>query len=452
LHVRLERPRGYRQPAISPSVTRPASALPAREPRSSGILLHPTSLPGGTLGVEARRFVDWLAAAGQSWWQVLPLGPPDEHGSPYASPSAFAGWDGFLSAPRARVTRSERQELQARHGYWLDDWVGYAGGAALDAQVRFEREWQAVRRYASSRGVRVIGDLPLYVAAGSADVLAHPELFELACTTGAPPDYFSDTGQLWGNPCFDWRAHRAEGYRWWIERLRRALQLADVVRLDHFRGFVAYWAVPAGARTAAGGTWRRGPGRDLFTAAEAELGRLRVIAEDLGVVTPPVERLRGLIRAPGMRVLQFGFESDRSRNALSRHPEDCVAYTGTHDNDPLAAWWDSASARVRARASKQLAEAEIDASAPHWALVELAFTSRAHVAVAQLQDVLGLGAEARMNRPGSVAGNWSWRLGRNQLTDETASRLRLVTATTGRLPRARAGTAARRSRRPSARR
>ena len=432
-------------------MSRPASAASARQPRTSGILLHPTSLPGGKLGAEARRFVDWLVAAGQSWWQVLPLGPPDEHGSPYASASAFAGWEGFLSAPRARVTAAERQVLRARHAYWLDDWARHAGGDALDAQVRFEREWQAVRRYASSRGVRVIGDLPLYVAAGSADVVAHPELFDLECSTGAPPDYFTDTGQLWGNPCFDWRAHRAEGYRWWTERLRRAFQLADVVRLDHFRGFVAYWAVPAGARTAAEGTWRRGPGLDLFAAAEVELRRLPVIAEDLGVVTPPVERLRGLLGAPGMRVLQFGFESRRSRNALSRHPEHCVAYTGTHDNDPLAAWWDSASASVRATATKQLAEAGIEASEPHWALVELAFTSRARIAVAQLQDVLGLGPEARMNRPGSVAGNWSWRLEPGQLTDETASRLRLLTARTGRLARAPARRAARRSRRPSAR-
>lgn len=431
---------------------RPAEAPPARQPRSSGVLLHLTSLPGAKLGANARRFVDWLAAAGQSWWQVLPLGPPDEHGSPYASASAFAGWEGFLSAPRARVTRAERQELRVRHAYWLDDWACYAGGNALDDQVRFEREWQDVRRYASSRGVRVIGDLPLYVAARSADVVSHPDLFDFEHITGAPPDYFTETGQLWGNPCFDWRAHRAEGYRWWIERLRRALDLADVVRLDHFRGFVAYWAVPADARRAAEGTWRRGPGLDFFAAVEAELGRLQVIAEDLGVVTPPVDRLRDLLGAPGMRVLQFGFESRRSRNALSRHPEHCVAYTGTHDNDPLAAWWDSASAPVRARVAEQLAEAGIDASPPHWALVELAFTSRARIAVAQLQDVLGLGPDARMNRPGSVACNWSWRLEPGQLTDETASRLRLVTARTGRLPRARARRAARRSRRPSARR
>jgi 4-alpha-glucanotransferase len=210
--------------------------------------------------------------------------------------------------------------------------------------------------------------------------------------------------------------------------------------------------VPEGARTAARGRWRRGPGRDFFRATTRELGRLSVMAEDLGVITPAVDRLREEIGAPGMRVLQFGLESARGRNAVSRHPEHCVAYTGTHDNDPLAAWWESAPAAARASAAKQLAQAEIDAKEPHWALLELAFTSRARIAIAQLQDVLGLGPDARMNRPGSATGNWTWRLARGQLTDETARRLRQVTARTGRLPRAWAGTSARRSRRPSARR
>jgi 4-alpha-glucanotransferase len=423
----------------------------APQPRSSGVLLHPTSLPDGSLGDEARRFVDWLAAAGQTWWQVLPLGPPDARGSPYASASAFAGWAGLLSEPQARVARAEREELRARHAYWLDGWVEHAGPGALDDQVRFEREWQAVRRYARSRGVRLIGDLPLYVAARSADVEAHPELFDFGCVAGVPPDYFSETGQLWGNPCFDWPAHRAEGYRWWTERLRRAFGLADLVRIDHFRGLVAYWAVPAAAHMAAAGRWRRGPGFGLFRAAEAALGPLPVVAEDLGVVTPAVDRLRIGIGALGMRVVQFGLESPRGRNALRRHPENCVVYTGTHDNDPLAAWWSTAPPAARANAVVELADAGIDTAEPHWALIELAFTSRARIAVAQLQDVLGLGPESRMNRPGSTEGNWSWRLEPRQLTDETATRLRLVTARSGRLPRARAGRAARRSRRPSAR-
>jgi 4-alpha-glucanotransferase len=433
---------------------RDSSTRSRRYPRSSGVLLHPTSLPSGRLGGEARRFVDWLVAAGQAWWQVLPLGPPDEHGSPYASASAFAGWEGLLAAPRARVSRPERRELLERHAYWIEDWADYAGGNAVDDQVRFEREWEALRQYARSRGVRIIGDLPLYVAAGSADVAAHPELFDFELVAAVPPDYFSKTGQLWGNPCFDWHAHRAEGYRWWSERLRRAFQLADAVRLDHFRGFVAYWAVPAGARTAASGRWHRGPGLDLFRAVEAEVRALPVIAEDLGVITPPVDRLRAAIRAPGMRVLQFGFTSRRSRNALARHPEHCVVYTGTHDNDPLAAWWESLPTEIRARVASELARAGVEASAPEWALLELAFTSRARVAIVQMQDVLGLGSGARMNRPGSMAGNWSWQLEPGQLTDELASRLRLVTRKSGRLPRrrAQAGRGVRRSRSPSARR
>lgn len=433
---------------------RDTSSRSPRYPRSSGVLLHPTSLPDGRLGAEARHFVDWLVAAGQSWWQVLPLGSPDAHGSPYASPSAFAGWEGLLSAPRARVTPAERRDFRERHRYWIDDWIAYAGGGALDGQIRFEREWQALRAYAGSRGVRIIGDLPLYVADGSADIAAHPELFDFERIAGVPPDYFTATGQLWGNPCFDWRAHRAEAYRWWIERLRRALQLTDVVRLDHFRAFVAYWAAPVGARSAAAGRWRRGPGLELFRALEAELGRLPVIAEDLGVITPPVDRLRAAIGAPGMRVLQFGYEGRRSRNALPQHPEHCFVYTGTHDNEPLAAWWESAPAAVRARATSELERAGIEASPPEWGLIEFAFTSPARVAIVQMQDVLGLGSEARMNRPGSVAGNWSWRLEPGQLSDELATRLRLVTRKTGRLPhpRARAGRGVRRSRSPSARR
>jgi 4-alpha-glucanotransferase len=434
-------------PAISASVIRRTQLT-----RSSGVLLHPTSLPGGRLGAEARRFVDWLAAAGQSWWQVLPLGPPDAHGSPYASASAFAGSPRLLSAPHARVTAAERCEFRVRHAYWIDDWALHAGGAALDDQIRFEREWHTLRRYAASRGIRLVGDLPLYVADDSADVTSHPELFDQDEIAGVPPDYFSETGQLWGHPCFDWRAHRVEGYRWWIERLRRAFQLTDVVRLDHFRGFVAYWAVPAGARTAAEGRWRRGPGVELFRTAEAELGRLPVVAEDLGIITPPVDRLRTAIGAPGMRVLQFGFSNRDDRNAVSRHPEHCVVYTGTHDNDPLAAWWRSAPQPLRTAAATELARAGVDAADPVWALIELAFRSRANVAVVQAQDVLGLGSEARMNRPGTVEGNWSWQLEHGQLSDGLARRLRRVTEKTARLPRGRVGRGARRSRRPSARR
>ena len=215
--------------------------------RSSGVLLHPTSLPGGRLGEEAYRFVDWLAEAGQSWWEVLPLGPPDEHGSPYRTRSAFAGWTGLLAEPRAPVSADELEDFVARHPYWAGDWVAYEGTGALAGQVRFEREWSALRDYAASKGVRVFGDLPIYVSEAGADLASHPELFETRVVSGAPPDDFSRTGQLWGNPVYRWQAARAEGFRWWTERFRRTFELVDLTRIDHFRGFVSYWAVPARA-------------------------------------------------------------------------------------------------------------------------------------------------------------------------------------------------------------
>jgi 4-alpha-glucanotransferase len=216
--------------------------------RSSGILLHPTSLPNGVLDEHAYRFVDWLASAGQRWWQVLPLGPPDSTGSPYASPSAFAGSPQLLADPEAPVSAAELDAFRTRHAYWLDDWVAYGGSA--DDQVRFEREWQTLRRYAAKRRVRIFGDMPIYVAPGGADHVAHPGLFQRGVVAGVPPDAFSRTGQLWGSPLYDWPAMRKDGYRWWTERFRRAFTLADLMRIDHFRGFVAYWAVPQRARTA----------------------------------------------------------------------------------------------------------------------------------------------------------------------------------------------------------
>jgi 4-alpha-glucanotransferase len=220
-------------------------------PRSSGVQLHLTSLPGGRLGPEAYRFVDWLAAAGQTWWQMLPLGPPDRYGSPYKSRSAFAAWPGFLASPRARVTAPSVSAFREREAYWAVDWERFSGRGALADQVRFEREWDALRRYAGSCGVRLFGDVAIYVAPGSADHRAHPDLFRSGVVAGAPPDAFSDDGQLWGNPVYDWPAMRRHGYRWWVERARRTRAHFDLVRLDHFRGFVSYWAVPAGARTAA---------------------------------------------------------------------------------------------------------------------------------------------------------------------------------------------------------
>ena len=236
--------------------------------RSAGVQLHLTSLPGGRLGRDAYRFVDWLAAAGQTWWQVLPLGPPDRYRSPYKSRSAFAAWPGFLADPRARVSRAEVLDFRERHAYWVEDWVRFGGQGGFADQVRFEREWGALRAYAADRGVRLFGDVAIYVAPGSIDHRAHPELFRDGAVAGAPPDAYSETGQLWGNPLYDWPAMRRRRYRWWVERIRRTLSLFDLARIDHFRGFVAYWAVPADAATAVGGRWQRGPGRAVFDAVD----------------------------------------------------------------------------------------------------------------------------------------------------------------------------------------
>lgn len=391
------------------------------------MLLHPTSLPGGRLGDEAYRFVDWLAAAGQSWWQVLPLGPPDEHGSPYRARSAFATWTGLLADPRAPVSADELEDFLARHPYWAGEWTAFAGRGAIAGQVRFQREWSALRRYAAGKGVRIFGDLPIYVSDEGADLAAHPELFETRVVAGAPPDSFSRTGQLWGNPVYRWDVARAEGYRWWIERLRRTSELFDLTRLDHFRGFVSYWAVPARAKTATNGRWLRGPGFELFEAAERELGELALVAEDLGNITPAVYALRDRLGLPGMVVMQFGFDGSRSSpHRLENHPENAVVYTGTHDHDTAVGWWRSLPARTR-RASG------LDPSDPAWSLIATALSSRARLAIVPAQDVLSLESDARLNTPGRTDGNWRWRLRRGQLTDELAARLRRATASADRL-------------------
>jgi len=393
--------------------------------RASGILLHPTSLPNGVLDDHAYRFVDWLADAGQAWWQVLPLGPPEGiTGSPYMSPSAFAGSPALIAGPEAPVSPQEADAFRTRHTYWIDDWVAHGG--SLEDQVRFEREWQALRAYAAERGVRVFGDMPIYVADGSADHRAHPALFQEGAVAGVPPDSFAKTGQLWGNPLYDWSAMRADGYRWWIERFRRALGLVDLTRVDHFRGFVAYWAVPAGNTTAVNGKWRRGPGADLFHAIEHELGPLPVVAEDLGVITEPVVRLRHELGYPGMVVLQFGLGRDPSNPHLpANHDEHSVAYTGTHDNDTTRGWWESLPEADRAWS-------ELDPVDPAWSLIEAAWSSRAALAIAPLQDVLDLGNEARMNLPGTEHGNWQWRFSPGDLTRERAERLRALTSSSRR--------------------
>lgn len=382
-------------------------------PRSSGVQLHVTSLPDGRLGPSAYGWVDWLAEAGQTWWQVLPLGPPDEHRSPYKSASAFAAWHGLLAEPDAPVDPEEVAAFRERHAFWLEGWEAYGG--SVEDQVRFEREWLALRRYANERGVKLYGDVPIYVAPGSADHVSWPELFRSGEQAGVPPDMYTADGQLWGNPIYDWPAMQRRGYRWWIERLRRTFELFDVTRVDHFRGFTAYWVVAADAQNARGGRWRRGPGGAPFRAAERALGPLPVIAEDLGDITPPVTRLRESLGFPGMVVIQFGFDDARSVHAIPNHPEHAVVYGSTHDSDTLAGW----------AASNGRAES-------HWELIELTFSSRASLAMIQAQDVLGLGTEARMNMPGKEGGNWGWKLEPGQLTAEHARRLREITRDAGR--------------------
>ena len=386
--------------------------------RSAGILLHPTSLPTGKLDRDAYRFVDWLAAAGQSWWQVLPIGPPDEFGSPYRSPSAFAASPQLLARPDARVTAGEVEDFVARHPFWTGGWARFAGADALADQVRFEREWGTLRDYAAERGVRLIGDLPIYVSDGGADHDSWPELFAHGEVAGAPPDALSASGQRWGNPLYDWPVNRATGFRWWRERFRRTFELFDLCRIDHFRGFVSYWAVPARNSTAKRGHWRPGPGAELFHAVERELGALPLIAEDLGHITPPVLRLRDELGLPGMVVLLWAFRRARGNpHALENHRRRSVAYTSTHDTDTVVGWF----AGLRPR---QQAATGLDPRAPHWGLIELAYSSRAALAIIPAQDVLGLGSDARMNRPGRTDGNWRWRLERGALTPALARRLR----------------------------
>ncbi len=375
-------------------------------PRSSGVQLHITSLPGGRLGAEAYRFVDWLAAAGQSWWQVLPLGPPDRYRSPYKSSSAFAAWRGLLADPRAPVSSSEIASFRERQAFWIGDWERFAGRGAVADQVRFDREWGALRAYAEQRGVRILGDVAIYVSPGGCDHRLHPELFQSGLVAGAPPDAYSRAGQLWGNPLYDWPALQRRGYRWWVERVRRTLDLFDLARIDHFRGLVAYWAVPAGARTAIGGTWKRGPGIALFRALERSLGgSLPLVAEDLGVITEPVERLRRQVGLPGMLVIQFGMDPDqpRSIHRLANHTADRVVYTSTHDQDTARGWLESLSERRRAFVDSEITRLGFtDRRRPWWGLIRYVFSSPAQIAMIQAQDALGLGSEARMNAPGSA--------------------------------------------------
>jgi 4-alpha-glucanotransferase len=494
--------------------------------RASGILLHPTSLPSrwgiGDLGDSAYAFVDFLAAAGQQIWQVMPLGPTGYGDSPYQSFSSFAGNPLLISPDRllavgllaeqdtadapnfshehvdygavipykqellrrsfarfqqeaAVEARQEFEHFRAGQAHWLDDYALFAalkaahGGAAWNswpeplkrrepgaiaearaavvageyalqtyAQWLFYRQWGELRRYANERGVTIVGDIPIFVAYDSADVWANPELFFLdesgspTVIAGVPPDYFSATGQRWGNPLFRWDVLAANGYAWWIERVRAVLGLVDIVRLDHFRGFAAYWEVPAEEETAIHGRWVPGPGAALFSALERELGQLPIIAEDLGVITPDVEELRDGFGFPGMKVLQFGFGGTGTDPYLPHnHIQNCVVYTGTHDNDTTVGWWKAASLEERTFTQLYLGR---DGSDIAWDLIRVALASVADMAVVPMQDLYSLDTKARMNMPGRLGGNWGWRYTPEMLHPDVAERLRLLAQLYGRLP------------------
>ncbi|HUN89742.1 MAG TPA: 4-alpha-glucanotransferase [Terriglobales bacterium] len=496
-------------------------------PRSSGVLLHPTSLPGpyglGDFGPEAYRFVEFLHAAGQKLWQVLPLNPTGYGDSPFQCFSASAGnpllisleklvEQGWLSredlrtlpmfpvesvdygmailfkmpllrkaalACRVHASKEQRQGFErfcSEHCDWLDDfalfmalkqvhamaaWTHWPEDIArrepeaverwskelaseIEAQKFFQfaffQQWRELREYGRERQIRIIGDIPIYVAHDSADVWSNRQFFllnekgEPERVSGVPPDYFSTTGQLWGNPIYNWPRLKQTGYKWWVERLRAALRLYDFVRIDHFRGFEAYWEVPANEITAEHGRWVKGPGRELFAILRQELGDLPIIAENLGVITPEVEAIRHEFGFPGMAILQFAFGTDPQAPTFKPHNyvREMVAYTGTHDNDTVVGWWNSSGTSDSTRTSEDVEKEHAYARAYldfkdgpiNWILIRGIQNSVANTAIQPMQDILGLGNEARMNFPGTASGNWRWRMRPEALTQEIAGRLK----------------------------
>jgi 4-alpha-glucanotransferase len=452
--------------------------LPVLDRRRAGVLLHPSALPGerGVLGSAARAFIDWLADAGCSVWQLLPLGPVGEEGSPYWVRSDFAGNAALIDRDEAADPARERgacEDFCAAEAHWLEDYVLFAAlsraqanapwwtwseglrrrapGALAAARARlavelqalrvaqwqFARQWGALRAYARTRGVRLFGDLPIYIAPDSVATWAQPGQFQLDATgrpaalAGVPPDYFSADGQLWGNPLYDWQQAQRDGFAFWRARFAAQLARFDLVRIDHFRGLAGYWSVPAGAATARAGAWQPAPGLALLAALRGAADSLPVVAEDLGVITPDVDALRLQFALPGMRVLQFGFDgSPRNPHLAYNYTRDTVAYTGTHDNDTTAGWFASLDASTAARVALFLGPGT--QPEPHWAATRALLASVALLAVVPLQDILGLGSEARFNVPGTVAGNWGWRAAAMP-GPAAAARLRELVSVFGRL-------------------
>jgi len=490
--------------------------------RASGILLHPTSLPGGhgigDLGDWAFRFADFLADSGQKLWQILPLGPPAEANSPYKACSSMAGnpllisldrleKDGLLaradldaapSLPAASVDfdavagfkwpllgkaahafsarkpaglAGEYERFCSVNKFWLDRFADFAalrdeyggklwtrweqsrkpdpGRVALHKYVQFEfhRQWQSLKEYCHSRGIRLIGDLPIFVAHDSADVWANPELFDLdeqgnpRAVAGVPPDYFSANGQLWGNPLYRWDVMERAGYRWWIDRIRCMLAQTDWVRIDHFRGFEKFYQIPAGSTTAANGHWADGPGDRIFAVLAQEFGTLPFIAEDLGWITHEVLALRDRWGFPGMRVLQFAFVNDSPQDLFKpgNYVPNCVAYTGTHDNDTALGWFQAVQGpaqnaeEMRAERARAIRYLNSDGAEIHWDFINAVIASVADFAIFPLQDVLGLGSEARMNVPSRPENNWHWRFLPEQLKPESGTRLLELSRRYGRI-------------------
>jgi 4-alpha-glucanotransferase len=487
--------------------------------RASGVLLHPTSLPSdhgiGDLGPNAFHFVDLIANAKQTYWQILPLGPTGWGDSPYSSYSAFAGntllispeqmlADRFLDELPAAVGSADRvdygavyesktamlgqafskwdgaetdefKEFAEDNAFWLDDYALYRAiklshgqkpwfewddalklrdPAALErastdlsegilaekfSQFLFFKQWSALKAHANSNGVRIVGDIPIFVALDSADVWRHREQFKLnedgsaRVVSGVPPDYFSKTGQLWGNPIYDWDAMRDDGFTWWIERTRQMMKTADVIRVDHFKGFDSAWEVPGGDSTAEHGEWVEARGEELFRALSEAFGSpLPFWAEDLGFMTPEAYQLRDDFGFPGMRILQFAFGGDARNEALPHnYINNSIVYTGTHDNDTVVGWWNSLPEDDPARAycMKYL---KTEGSEINWDLIRAAWASVADVAIVPLQDVLGLDNEARMNLPASTDGNWKWRFRDGDMTEEIVTRLGEMTEVYGR--------------------
>ncbi|MFP5409672.1 MAG: 4-alpha-glucanotransferase [Gammaproteobacteria bacterium] len=415
--------------------------------RRAGLLLHPTSLPSGTLA-DAERWLDFLQAAGFGVWQMLPLGVPLAGRSPYQCASAFAVHPGLFPAGPVDVTGFAA--WRNRQAHWLTDYARFMilrdlhgnvpwtewpvpvrdrapqALAAFDAahadalravqieQYRVATAWQGIRAQAAARGIRLFGDMPIFVAHDCADVWAHRDLFLLdaaghpTVVAGVPPDYFSETGQRWGNPHYNWAAMQADGFLWWRQRIAAHFEWFDLVRIDHFRGLAAAWTIPASEPTAIHGHWVEAPGDALLQAIADDFGALPLVAEDLGIITPDVTALRHRFGLPGMAVLQFAFDAhaDNPHKPENVHP-DTVYFTGTHDNDTTRGWWDTLPDTARGQVMAQLGATSPDAVPD--AMIDTVLASAASLAILPLQDALGLGSEARMNTPGTSDGNWTWR-------------------------------------------